>query len=107
VQCVRTVRRSIVVFGQAAGLVLGIYIATILRQLGGRDVAVNNLEVTFSVVVPIESATQIPANLQIVPARWDRQLSIFRTSSHYRLTSGSECPFVAERHLYWPRRANV
>ena len=47
-------------------------ITSILRQLGARDVAVSNSEATFSALVPTESATPIPPNLQIVPARWDK-----------------------------------
>jgi hypothetical protein len=64
---------------------MGRSIGSILRQLGARDVAVNNYEATFSALVPIESARPVPANPQIVPARWDTvtlDLSIASNPAH-------------------------
>jgi len=47
-------------------------IESVLKQLGARDIVVNNYEATFSVLQPIQSATPVSGNEPAVPARWEK-----------------------------------
>jgi hypothetical protein len=73
-------------------------IASILQQLGARDVVVTNYEATFSALEPVEGAKEAPANLQRAQARWDK-VTFNNSALVMHLMNTSILPLFATRNL--------